>query len=342
MKRLAILIGLASVLFCLNGCSIEKVPVEPGNNTGGDSLITGTSTFKRGCVIRKPNELTPAMKDILRPEVVRIELSWLRFEPEPGEFDSNFVFRHLNEYSEDIDIMIHVRTKRGWMTGHPEITSYTPGDFPPQDTTVFKNSMAELVRLCCGRVRYFQIFNEPDVDRIYMQDVGQWNGTPEELIMFTNMFYTVVKSECPEAQVVVCGLAGNMVDTSAAILMNCQFDYWDLHCYNRVDVQRFINRLWDYDRNKGFVVSECGVPNVRDTIYNSIEEINVAKAEMICPLLRNIAETGAEFACWNTIRYEEEGQHFGKYWGLFDGDGNPYEAAYVFGATADSAFGPIE
>ncbi len=350
MLRDLLIIAAIGLMITMSGCSIENGildssdgdthvddPNDPGEEPGPgeDPGEEPGANFKRG-VTTMYKLPTPEMNEILKPEVIRLNIDWRSWEPEPGVIDSSYLPDIINQIPDDIEILVQVRSRRGWMTGHPEITTWTRGDFPPLDSAAFANAMKYMARVCRQKVVYYQFSNEPNWNP--NDTINAWNATIEEFKYFTNVFYTAVKSEHPDAKCVLAGLACDVetLDYWANTLKDCLFDYWDMHMYGRKEIVEEINMVWEHNREKGFVITECAATKV--WLYDDLQVAKQAQADSVYYLFRDFANAGVEFASWFLLRESENPTHGFHYYALFDTNENPYPAAYEFGKTADSVF----
>lgn len=73
---------------------------------------------------------------------------------------------------------------------------------PPADLKDFKIFLEKIVSDFKGDIKYWQIWNEPDIPEF-------WKGTPHEYVELLKVGYQVVKTGCNDCKVLSAGLNGN-------------------------------------------------------------------------------------------------------------------------------------
>ncbi len=144
--------------------------------------------------------------------LIRQEFQWAEIEPlGPG--------RHLGSHGEDtwakydriveaataLDLQILARLDRppAWATPGFDPAANPRVQTPPADLDQFARFAGELARRYQGRVRTFQIWNEPNLH-------GEWGGRPPDPAAYLEMLETVgsaIRSANPDAVIVLAGLA---------------------------------------------------------------------------------------------------------------------------------------
>ncbi len=98
---------------------------------------------------------------------------------------------------------------------------------PPKNIEDWRNFVRTVVTRCKGRVKYYEGWNEPDVD-------GFYSGTKEELITLQKEMYRIVKEIDPEAQVISPAPSAGGVDYLDQLLalgLNEHVDIVGFHFY---------------------------------------------------------------------------------------------------------------
>jgi len=137
--------------------------------------------------------------------------TWERIEPSKGAWD----FRMLDIYfgkadSNQADLIMPLANSPVWASARPtEPGPYGPGlSAEPADTNDWKTYVQTVAQYCKdnskGRVRYFEIWNEPG-----FYSGSFFSGTEEKLIELSAQAYRIIKQIDPSYQVISSSIVGN-------------------------------------------------------------------------------------------------------------------------------------
>lgn len=145
----------------------------------------------------KPEETTSQLFEILGDagiKWVRLVHRWNKIEIEKGKYqlDKNDMLVELSG-RHNINIL-------GEIDGSPEWAPDSKDNI--KNIEDWKKFVKKVVTHYKGRIRYWQIWNEPDIQKF-------WKGTPEEYINLQKISYEVIKEVDPSIKVLSAGLDGN-------------------------------------------------------------------------------------------------------------------------------------
>lgn len=140
------------------------------------------------------------LMDDLGIKAVRIPFPWKEVQPRRGNFRWEKYDKVVEEFaSHNIKILALLTASPSWAS-----SSYTPvGASPPDEIGDFANFVRETVRRYKGRVKFWEIWNEPNVPRFW----GGRKSTPEEFVALLREGYRACKNEDPGAMVIMGGIA---------------------------------------------------------------------------------------------------------------------------------------
>jgi len=150
--------------------------------------------------------------------VVRLTVSWGRYEPREGAFDwSSLDAKVLALQQLGIDPFLTLQSDAPWGV---ESSTKKAVNRPPTDLSVWKRFVRTLVERydkdgnadapgILRPVRYYQAANEWISDK---NASGGWTGTREQFIEFINATYDAVKAGDPKAVFVMGGIASMNLD----------------------------------------------------------------------------------------------------------------------------------
>ncbi len=127
---------------------------------------------------------------------------WSRVEPHRGEFDWRAADRLINlARNLGFEVVVPLAYVPEWASGAPQ---YLPAGArtkaPPRDLHDWEAYVEAVVSRYRDRVRYWQVWNEPDL-------AGFWPGTAHQYAELLAVTYRAVKRVDPDAYVVFGGLA---------------------------------------------------------------------------------------------------------------------------------------
>lgn len=165
---------------------------------------------------------------------VREEFQWGRIEPRPGKFDWTFTDRAVNELVQrGVNIVGLLNPAVGWGTPDPADDNIPPeqGSFYPPDPQLFAKFAATVVNRYKDRVRYWQVWNEPD-NAVYWRPAPN----PAAYAALLRAVYPEIKGADPGATVLAAGIvspepAGSFLQAIADNGAWGSFDIIALHPY---------------------------------------------------------------------------------------------------------------
>jgi hypothetical protein len=141
-------------------------------------------------------------------QALRVSVGWDGVEPERGRYDLAFLDQLVNAADErGVRLLPYVAYTPPWNAGGPPEDRWRQ---PPRDRAAFGALMERLARRYRGRIRSWELWNEPD-NRDY------WRGTPAEYAALLREGSAGVRRGDPDAQVVAGGLAGGVPFLRAAL-----------------------------------------------------------------------------------------------------------------------------
>ncbi len=143
--------------------------------------------------------------------LIRQEFNWAEFEPlDPDEHpdlgrDAWVKYDHIVEAARDAGIEILARLDRApvWATPGFDPRANPWMQAPPADNADFASFAGELAARYRGKVRYYQVWNEPNL-------FGEWGGRPPNAADYLAMLRAVggaIREADPDARIVLAGLA---------------------------------------------------------------------------------------------------------------------------------------
>jgi hypothetical protein len=132
--------------------------------------------------------------------VLRISFSWLEMERQPGQYDfsfwDDFVPMAVVEFG--LRLVPYVCYTPPWASAVPE--SNVVWTTPPKDPATFGRFVRALVNRYKGRIRSWELWNEPDIPEF-------WTGTPAQFADLLREGSRAVREADPSARVVLGGIA---------------------------------------------------------------------------------------------------------------------------------------
>jgi polysaccharide biosynthesis protein PslG len=181
----------------------------PPTTNGG--LLLGMNVFLEKEA--NPDNITTSIRMLKEAHVtfVRQSFPWAEIEPAPGVYrdpksgqDTWAKYDRLVNALHDagIGILARVDTIPRW--ARPQTDDFAHYDKgPPQDFNNYANFVGVLADRYRGKISYFQVWNEPNLD-------GEWGGkpiSPQQYGLLLQYTYKRVKAVNPAALIVTAGLA---------------------------------------------------------------------------------------------------------------------------------------
>lgn len=243
---------------------------------------------------------------------IRAHLPWYELEPDKGNF--RWDLEYFDKYIEaakknNIKIL-------GLLNGTPPWTSSAPADSisstivlsSPKDLKDYENYVYQVVNRYKGSVKYWEIWNEPDICPI-----GQ--GDLKEFVALMKVAWTTIKKIDPQAKVLSPGLNGLFSNFLDGILRNGGGEYFDIysdHAYlyeqdlkDRLDQIRKI--MGKYGYNKPIWITEqaynCKVVDTGDkeTDEAKYKRLSQVQAESLIKMYISPLEYGVEKVFWYRV-----------------------------------------
>ncbi len=206
----AVTVGAVALMTLLNR-GVTYGTANLGEIRDADAPAIGANTFLH----REPDPAKVRRElEVLRQAgvgLIRQEFNWAEFEPlDPDEHpelgqDAWVKYDHIVEAARDAGIEILARLDRApsWATPGFDPRENPWMQAPPADNADFARFAGELAARYRGKVRYYQVWNEPNL-------FGEWGGQPPNPADYLAMLRAVggaIREADPEARIVLAGLA---------------------------------------------------------------------------------------------------------------------------------------
>ncbi|MGF1634195.1 MAG: hypothetical protein ACFCVE_10140, partial [Phycisphaerae bacterium] len=183
----------------LHYAALDPAGPTPYRTTGDDFLFG----LANGATIRRDNDETQKYIEVsalVGAKYLRMTRHWPQIEPRQGEFDwDRMDFIVQTAWDNFIEIQPVAGNPPGWAV-RPEYRDHkTPGRTTPQ-LEPFKAYLQTFARRYAGRVRHFEIYNEPDID-FYI-------GTIEEYMGLLKASHEALREVDPDIRVLTGGFTG--------------------------------------------------------------------------------------------------------------------------------------
>jgi hypothetical protein len=175
-------------------------------------------------------------------------VSWNDINTAPGVYDwSGFDAWMTYVSSHDLDVVYTFGRTPLWASSNPTApTGYGPGQCAsPNDIADWDNFVAAIVKRAAGRIRYWELWNEP-------QDRTQYCGSISQMVTMAQHAYQIIKAANPDFQVIT---PATLYDNGAGprwlnvYLADGGADYADIvsfHGYLNAPVEEHIKVTEDY------------------------------------------------------------------------------------------------
>jgi LysM repeat protein len=172
----------------------EEATAAPASTAGNVGFAFGLSVALNA---QDAAQVTSAVKDLGVGWVKQVVL-WRTLEPSKGEIDFATLDAQIDALTETgADVLLTVTSAPDWAR-NTTTESGPPTDF--NDYAAFVRALAERYK---GRVKAYEIWNEPNIRR-------EWSGRPLSAASYVEMLrlaYTSIKQADPDAIVVSAGLS---------------------------------------------------------------------------------------------------------------------------------------
>ena len=162
------------------------------------------------------NAVKPEFVGALNAQIVRVEVFWGKVEPERGKYlITEEVLKVIDKtVPNGADLLLSIQINNPWGTTGPWtnmeefLKEYSANHiyYPPKNYDDFRNFIKVLGDSLKGKVKYYQLANEPDLIR---PENGKrwWAGTAAEFIELVKVTNAALKSADPNAYLVLGGFA---------------------------------------------------------------------------------------------------------------------------------------
>ncbi|OGV70214.1 MAG: hypothetical protein A3K19_16550 [Lentisphaerae bacterium RIFOXYB12_FULL_65_16] len=123
-----------------------------------------------------------------------------------------------------------------WASTHPEIGYYVCGGapFPPKDIRDWQDYCREYMTRFKGRIRFFEVWNEPNTGDAANLQSGFFRGTTADYVALLKAAFEVSRQVDPEIRIVGCSGTGDFLAWTEAVLAGGGGPYMDVlsfHAY---------------------------------------------------------------------------------------------------------------
>lgn len=224
----------------------------------------------------------PAVMRRIGIKWLHTSLSWRGIEKEKGKFDFSGADKRVNEYIENgIHVFPTLRKPPDWAAKIPPDYKFVStgvhigwDEFPPADMEAWGNYVYETVKHFKGRVKYWEIWNEPWPNSLFFQ-----GGTLDDYAELLKVAYERAKEADPDC--VIAGLGGTEFNHAKLIFKRGGFDYMDMatiHIYQpgvapesgwfREWIDKIHEVIESYGGGKRVWISESGWPTNKGVSEN--------------------------------------------------------------------------
>lgn len=129
---------------------------------------------------------------------IRVGSTWRQIEEKKGTFTFDEIDRYVDfAQQQNLDVIIQLGQPPNWATGG--ISSSPYGDLfnsiPPYNMQDWRNYVAALGNRYAGKIRYYEVWNEPNLK-------GFYSGSLAKLVELTMESYKVLKAIDPQIQII--------------------------------------------------------------------------------------------------------------------------------------------
>jgi len=126
------------------------------------------------------------------------QVSWPQLEPRKGQWNFALLDRYVSLAEEHrAEVLLPLGLSPQWASKHPlESSAYQPGNAAePADNADWRNYVATVVTRYRGRIKAYEIWNEPN-------NRGFWTGDTRQMVALTREASEIIHRIDPEASVV--------------------------------------------------------------------------------------------------------------------------------------------
>ncbi len=147
---------------------------------------------------------------------------WSRHEREgKGKFDFSATEAKVNEFRrQGFQVLAVLAYTPAWASRHPEI-GYHAGagaPFPPKNIQDWKDYCREYMTRFRGRIRCFEVWNEPNTGNAVNLKSGFFRGTVSDYVALLRAAWEVARQVGPEIRIVGCSGTGDFLKWTEAVL----------------------------------------------------------------------------------------------------------------------------
>jgi polysaccharide biosynthesis protein PslG len=197
--------------------------IQPQSNSGGDKraiIVASDPVFQPEAITDMPfSSLSYGIQAFLwwdggevGPNLDRIRMmgfthvkqtfAWADLEPRPGEWDFSQSDRILAELeARNLRLVARLGETPDWALSIPKVGDVH--DAPAADLTTWRNYCGTLAARYVGRIKAYQIWNEPNLSR-------EWGGQPPDPAGYTELLRIcseAIRAADPEAILISAGIA---------------------------------------------------------------------------------------------------------------------------------------
>jgi hypothetical protein len=125
-------------------------------------------------------------------------VDWPHLEREPGQWNFSSLDRYvLLAEQHNVEVLLPLGLSPPWASSRPnEKSAYSPGNAAaPKDLNDWKTYVRTVATRYKGRIHYYEIWNEPNVERFF-------SGSPQEMVVLTREAAQILKQIDPSNHVV--------------------------------------------------------------------------------------------------------------------------------------------
>ena len=306
----------------------------------GDDYFDGTSSPER---VRR--HLQAARQ--VGARYLRCSFTWNAIEKAPGQYDWRFYDRLVDMARQDrIEILPYVAYTPEWAAvGKANFWQY-----PPRDPARYAEFMYQAVRHYRGRIRTWEVWNEPD-NREY------WQGSVEQFAALVKLATPRMRQADPAVVIVLGGMSHGPSEFFRSLLLDYDIGRWvdvvAMHGYpeswgeDRAETvyQDWISQMANLIRQSGIDLwaNEMGYADYRyapaaasiwgvSVVYNYEHTPEFAATSLFKDLTMTLASGSTSLAMWYRIddfagkdaSFSKDAVNF--HLGLFDAQGRPKPA----------------